>query len=32
VVYPAAAEDIPRIASLWFQTAARQVHEIFEAR
>lgn len=32
VVYPAAADVIPRIASLWFQTAARQLHEIFEAR
>lgn len=31
VVFPAAADDIPRIASLWFATAARQLHEIFEA-
>lgn len=30
VVYPAAREVIPRIASLWAQTAARAVHEMFE--
>jgi hypothetical protein len=30
VVYPAAREVIPRIGSLWAQTAARTVHETFE--
>ena len=30
VVYPAAREVIPRIASLWVQTAVRTVHEVFE--
>jgi hypothetical protein len=32
VVYPAAAEIIPRIASLWVQTIARGLHEAFERR
>lgn len=32
VVYPAAANIIPRIASLWAQTAARTIHEAFESR
>lgn len=30
VIYPAAADIIPRIASLWVQTAARTIHESFE--
>jgi hypothetical protein len=30
VVYPAAAEAIPRIASLWVQTVVRTLHEIVE--
>lgn len=30
VVYPAARGSIPRLASLWYQTAARAVYEIFE--
>jgi hypothetical protein len=30
VVYPAARDSIPRLASLWVQTAARTVHEAFE--
>lgn len=30
VVFPAAREVIPRIASLWVQTAVRTVHEVFE--
>jgi len=32
VVYPAAADIIPRLASLWVQTAARTIHEAFESR
>lgn len=32
VVYPAAANIIPRIASLWAQTAARTIHEAFEGK
>ena len=32
VVYPAAAEAIPRIASLWVQTAVRTLHELVEGR
>lgn len=32
VVYPAAAEVIPRIAALWVQTIVRGVHEAFEGR
>ena len=32
VVYPAAANIIPRIAALWAQTAARTIHEAFESR
>lgn len=32
VVYPAAREVIPRIGRLWFLTAVRTVHEIFEVR
>ncbi|MBL5972432.1 MAG: hypothetical protein D3X82_01280 [Candidatus Leucobacter sulfamidivorax] len=32
VAYPAAASIIPRIASLWAQTAARTLHEAFESR
>lgn len=31
VVYPAAAEVIPRIAALWAQTVARTIHEALEA-
>jgi hypothetical protein len=30
VVHPAARESIPRIASLWVQTAVRTIHEAFE--
>lgn len=30
VVYPAAREIIPRIASLWFSTAVRTIHETIE--
>lgn len=30
VAYPAASEAIPRIASLWVQTAVRTVHETVE--
>lgn len=30
VVYPAAAGAIPRIASLWVQTAVRTLHELIE--
>lgn len=30
VVYPAAAAAIPRLASLWVQTAVRTMHEILE--
>lgn len=30
VVYPAAREVIPRIASLWVQTAVRTMHEVLE--
>ncbi len=30
VVYPAAANIIPRIAALWVQTVARTIHEAFE--
>lgn len=30
VVYPAAREAIPRLGSLWFQTAVRTIHETFE--
>jgi hypothetical protein len=32
VVYPAIAEVVPRIASLWVQTVMRGVHEAFESR
>lgn len=32
VVYPAAAEVIPRLASLWVQTVMRGVYEAFESR
>lgn len=32
VVWQAAADVIPRIAALWTQTAARTLHEAFEAR
>jgi hypothetical protein len=32
VVYPAAAEIIPRIASLWVQTTMRTFHELLEKR
>jgi len=31
VVYPAASEIIPRMLALWAQTAARTLHEAFEA-
>lgn len=30
VVYPAAREAIPRVASLWVQTARRTIHEAIE--
>lgn len=30
VVYPAAADSIPRFASLWVQTARRTIHEAIE--
>jgi hypothetical protein len=30
-VYPAAADDIPRLASLWVQTIVRALHEALEA-
>lgn len=30
VVYPAAADAIPRLASLWAQTAVRTLHELIE--
>lgn len=30
VIYPSAADIIPRIASLWVQTAVRGLHEAFE--
>ena len=30
VVYPAASEIIPRIGSLWAQTAVRTIHELIE--
>lgn len=30
VVYPAAADAIPRIAALWVQTAVRTLHELIE--
>lgn len=30
VVYPAARSVIPRVASLWVQTAVRTIHEVFE--
>lgn len=30
VVYPAAAAAIPRLASLWVQTAVRTMHEVIE--
>lgn len=30
VVYPAAREAIPRVASLWVQTARRSIHEAIE--
>lgn len=30
VVYPAAREAIPRVASLWVQTARRSIHEALE--
>lgn len=32
VVYPAAANIIPRIAALWAQTTVRTLHEMFEKR
>lgn len=32
VVYPAAANILPRIAALWAQTTARSIHEAFERR
>ena len=32
VIYPAAANIIPRIASLWVQTTARTIHEAFEGK
>jgi len=32
VVYPAVAEVIPKIASLWVQTVMRGLHEAFESR
>lgn len=32
VVYPAAADVIPRIASLWVQTAVRTTHEALEGK
>lgn len=32
VVYPAAAEVIPRLASLWVQTIMRGVYEAFESK
>lgn len=32
VVYPTAADLIPRIASLWVQTAVRTLHEVFERK
>lgn len=32
VVYPAAADIIPRIAALWTQTIVRGIHEAFEKR
>jgi hypothetical protein len=32
VVYPAAAEAIPRLASLWVQTAVRTLHELVEGK
>lgn len=32
VVYPAAREVIPRIASLWLQTAIRTMHEVLEQK
>jgi len=32
VVYPAAAEIIPRIASLWVQTTLRTFHELMDKR
>lgn len=32
VVYPAAAEMIPKIAALWVQTTVRTFHELFEKR
>lgn len=31
-VYPAAAQIIPRLASLWVQTITRGIHEAFEGR
>lgn len=31
-VYPAAAEMIPRFASLWVQTTVRLMHDIFEGK
>lgn len=30
VVYPAARDSIPRLASLWVQTAVRTIHELLE--
>lgn len=30
VVYPAARDSIPRLASLWVQTTVRTIHETFE--
>lgn len=30
VVFPAAREVIPRLASLWVQTTVRTIHEVFE--
>lgn len=32
VVYPAAADAIPRLASLWVQTAMRTLHELVEGK
>lgn len=32
VVYPAARDSIPRLASLWVQTAIRTIYEILEKR
>jgi hypothetical protein len=32
VVYPAAADAIPRLAALWVQTAVRTLHELIEGK